>query len=483
MAGPGALSLPLPKGCVMDVVMLSRLQFAVTVFFHFIFVPLTLGLSMLLAIMETIYVRTGNEQYKRMAKFWGKLFLINFVLGVVTGITLEFQFGTNWANYSHGVGDIFGSLLAIEATLAFFLESTFIAVWHFGWDRIPKRVHCFAIWMVALAGNLSAVWIIIANGWMQNPVGSEFIAGKAALTDFFAVISNPFAWSQFFHTILASWMLAGFFVLAISAWHLVRKNEIDFFNRSFKMVAAWTLILAIGVAVHGHSHGMIVARHQPTKLAAMEAHWETGSSVPMYLLTLPNAAKRENYFNLLPIPGFLSFLSYGDFNAEVKGLNQLAPLDFAEFQAKTGYDPSVPVATMADGSEIIRPINPDDAIPPVLFTFLSFRLMVGLGGLFILLAGLAYAWRNSIGERPGFARILLYAIPLPYIAIMAGWTVAEVGRQPWIVYKLMLTVQGISSVPASSVALSLGAFIVIYGVLGVLDIYLLRRFAIKGPQA
>ena len=179
----------------MDVVLLSRLQFAVTVFFHFIFVPLTLGLSVLLAIMETIYVRTGNEQYKRMAKFWGKLFLINFALGVVTGITLEFQFGTNWANYSHGVGDVFGSLLAIEATVAFFLESTFIAVWHFGWDKVSKKVHCFAIWAVAVAGNLSAVWIILANGWMQNPVGSEFIAGKAILTDFFAVVGNPFGCS------------------------------------------------------------------------------------------------------------------------------------------------------------------------------------------------------------------------------------------------------------------------------------------------
>ncbi len=467
----------------MDVVMLSRLQFAVTVFFHFIFVPLTLGLSVLLAVMETIYVRTGNEQYKRMAKFWGKLFLINFALGVVTGITLEFQFGTNWSNYSHSVGDIFGSILAIEATLAFFLESTFIAVWHFGWERVSKRVHCFAIWAVAVAGNLSAVWIIIANGWMQNPVGSEFVAGKAILTDFFAVIGNPFAWSQYFHTILAAWMLSGFFVLAISAWHLVRKNEVDFFNRSFKMASAWTLALALLLAVHGHGHGMTVAKYQPTKLAAMESHWESASSAPMYLLTLPNEAKKENYFELLPVPGFLSFLAYGDFNAEVKGLKELAPLDFAEFQRKTGYDPAKPVAEMPDGSKLLRPMQPEEAMPPVLLTFLSFRLMVGLAGLFILLAALAWVWRDSIAERPGFARILLYAIPLPYIAIMAGWTVAEVGRQPWIVHKLMLTVQGISPVPDSSVALSLAAFIVIYGLLGVVDIYLLRRYAIKGPAA
>lgn len=465
----------------MDVVMLSRLQFAVTVFFHFIFVPLTLGLSVLLAVMETIYVRTGDEQYKRMAKFWGKLFLINFVLGVVTGITLEFQFGTNWANYAHGVGDIFGSILAIEATMAFFLESTFIAVWHFGWDKVSKKVHCFAIWMVAIAGNVSAVWIIIANGWMQNPVGSEFVNGRAMLSSFGEVVFNPFAWGMFLHTILAAWLLSMFFVLGISGWHLVRKNETDFFTRSFNMAAAGALILSVAIAVHGHTHGMTISKYQPAKLAAMESLWETSKPAPMHLLVLPDEANKRNYFELLPIPGFLSFLAYGDFNAEVKGINELAPRDFAEFQQKTGYDPSRPVTVMADGTEIHRPVKPEDTHPPVLVTFLSFRLMVGLGGLFLVVAGLAFMWRRSIAERPGFTRILLAMIPLAYLAIMAGWTVAEVGRQPWIVNKLMLTVQGISSVPASNVAVSLGAFIVIYGMLGALDIYLLRRYAIKGP--
>ena len=467
----------------MDVVMLSRLQFAVTVFFHFVFVPLTLGLSVLLAVMETIYVRTGNEQYKRMAKFWGKLFLINFALGVVTGITLEFQFGTNWANYSHGVGDVFGSLLAIEATLAFFLESTFIAVWHFGWERVSKRVHCFAIWMVGIAGNLSAVWIILANGWMQNPVGSEFIEGKAVLTDFFAVVSNPFAWSQFFHTVLAAWMLGGFFVLGISAWHLVRKNETEFFNNSFRLAAVFTLVMSVAVAVHGHSHGMTVTKHQPAKLAAMEALWDTKKSAPMYLLVVPDEANRRNLIEWFPVPGMLSFLAHGDFNAEVKGLNEQGPRDFTEFVEKTGYDPSTPVAVMADGTRIERPMNPEDAIPPVLLTFLSFRLMVGLGTLFPIVALLAFLWRGSIADRPRFSRLLTWIIPLPLVAIMAGWTVAEVGRQPWIVYKLMLTAQGISSVPASSVVTSLAAFIIIYGLLGTLDIYLLRRFARKGPAA
>lgn len=466
----------------MDVVLLSRLQFAVTVFFHFIFVPLTLGLTVLLAIMETIYVRTGNEQYKRMTKFWGKLFLINFALGIVTGITLEFQFGTNWANYSQGVGDIFGSILAIEATLAFFLESTFIAVWHFGWEKVSKKVHCFAIWAVAFAGNLSAVWIIVANGWMQNPIGSSFANGKAQLTDFWAVVTNPFAWSQYFHTITASWMLAGFFVLGISAIHLVRNKEKDFFERSFKLAAVWTLVFSILLPLQGHSHGVTVAKYQPAKLAAMESHWETKKSAPVYLLALPDEKNRRNYFEVLPIPGFLSFLATGDSSSEVAGLNQIGPKDFAEFAAKTGYNPANPVTIMADGEKVMRPLKAEDAIPPVLLTFLAFRFMIGLAILFPILAFLAFIWRDSIASRPGFARILTLIIPLPYICIMAGWTVAEVGRQPWIVNKLMLTVQGISSVPASSVALSLGVFIVVYSLLGVLDIYLLRKYALKGPD-
>lgn len=464
-----------------DVVLLSRLQFAVAVLFHFIFVPLTLGLSMLLAIMETIYVRTGNEQYKRMAKFWGKLFLINFALGVVTGITLEFQFGTNWSQYSAYVGDIFGSLLAIEATAAFFLESTFIAVWHFGWERVSKRVHLFAIWAVAVAGNVSALWIILANGFMQNPVGYHVVNDRVELASFLAVLSNPYAWGQFFHTIFGAWTLAGFFVLGISAWHLTRKNELDFFTRSFKIASIFTLIVTVLVAIQGHNHGMTVARLQPTKLAAMESHWETQKSAPMYLLVWPDEANRRNLIEAIPLPGVLSFLAHGDFSAEVLGLNDAARADFEEFVKRTGYDPTVPVVTMADGTQIMDPLTAETAMPPVLLTFLSFRTMVGLGTMFLGLALLAFVWRDSIPQRPGFARILVYAIPLPYIAIMMGWMVAEVGRQPWIVHKLMTTSQAVSPVPGSSVALSLLAFVVVYGLLGCAAIYLIRKYARKGP--
>ena len=344
----------------MDVVMLSRLQFAVTVFFHFIFVPLTLGLVVLLAIMETLYVRTGNEVYKRMVKFWGKLFLINFVLGVVTGITLEFQFGTNWSRYSEYVGDIFGSLLAIEATAAFFLESTFLAVWAFGWERVSKKVHLTAIWLVAIASNLSALWIILANGWMQNPVGYVIKNGRAELSSFFDVVTNPFAWSQYFHTIFAAWMLGGFFVLGVSSWHLLRKNELDLFKRSVRIAAPFTLILVLLLGLQGHHHAQIVAEMQPAKLAAMESHWETGTHVPMYLLTWPDQANRTNSIQALPIPSLLSLLAFNSPSAEVKGLDAF----------------------------------PADDIPPVLPTFLSFRFMVACAGLFVLLAIAAWWWRK-----------------------------------------------------------------------------------------
>jgi cytochrome d ubiquinol oxidase subunit I len=433
----------------MDVVMLSRLQFAVAVFFHFIFVPLTLGLSVLLAVMEALYVRTGEEVYKRMAKFWGKLFLINFALGVVTGITLEFQFGTNWSRYSEYVGDIFGSLLAIDATLAFFLESTFLAVWAFGWDKVSKKVHLFAICAVAFASNMSALWIIIANGWMQNPVGYVIRNGRAELDNFLTVLSNPFAWGQYFHTIFASWMLGGFFVLGVSAWHLLRRNEMDFFGRSFRIAAPFTLAFAILVAVQGHSHGNTVAEIQPAKLAAMESHWETGKGVPMYLLAMPDEKNEGNLVQAIGIPKLLSVLAFNDPDAEVKGLK-----DF-----------------------------PKEDRPPVLITFLSFRAMVGLGTLFPIVAGLAYLWRKRPEEKAWLLRVLPWLIPLPYIAIMAGWTVAEVGRQPWIVHGLMRTTDAVSPVPAASVATSLLAFTVVYTFLGVLDIYLLRKYAIKGPKA
>jgi cytochrome d ubiquinol oxidase subunit I len=432
----------------MDALMLSRLQFAVATFFHFIFVPLTLGLSILIAIMETVYVRTGDEDYRRMARFWGRLFIINFAIGVVTGLTLEFQFGTNWSRYSSYVGDIFGSLLAIEATLAFFLESTFLAVWIFGWNRLSPRLHCLSIWLVALASNLSALWILIANSWMQHPVGYTIRGGRAELTDFLAIVTQPFAIQQFFHTVSGAYILAGFFVMGISAYHLRRRQHIAFFTKSFRMALTFALIFSLAEIVQGHIHGGEVAKIQPTKLAAMESHWESQTGAPMWLFLIPDEKNERNLVELGRIPGALSMLAYHSSQASVKGLK-----DF-----------------------------PKDERPPVTLTFVAFRTMVGLGFLFALLTVVGWFKRNKLLESPGFLKVMLYAIPLPYIALQAGWIVTEVGRQPWIVYGLMKTRDAVSPIAASQVGVSLGAFILVYSLLGAAAFYLMIRYARLGPQ-
>ena len=432
----------------MDVVLLSRLQFAVATLFHFLFVPLTLGLSVLTAIFETIYVKTGDEEYKRMAKFWGKLFLINFALGIVTGITLEFQFGTNWSRYSQYVGDIFGSLLAIEATVAFFLESTFIAVWHFGWRRLSPKAHCITIWLVAVASNVSALWILLANGWMQHPVGYVMRNGRAELASFAAVVTNSFGWLEFLHTVSGAFILSGFFVMGVSAYHLLRKSNVSFFTRSFRVALTFALIFSLLEVVQGHIHGAEVAKTQPTKLAAMEALWETQARAPMALFLIPDAKHERNLVEIGKIPGLLSLLAYNNPHAVVKGLK-----DF-----------------------------PKDERPPVAITFWAFRLMVGLGMLFVLLTLVGWFLRNRLLESPWYLRVMLWAIPLPYLALELGWTVAEVGRQPWIVYGLMKTSQAVSPISSGQVGVSLVVFILLYGFLGLVDFYLLAKYARKGPE-
>ncbi len=431
----------------MEVLILSRLQFAAATFFHFLFVPLTLGLSILVAIMETKWVRSGDEEDKRMTKFWGKLFIINFALGLVTGITLEFQFGTNWSRYSAYVGDIFGSLLAIEATLAFFLESTFIAVWIFGWRRLSPKLHCVTIWLVAFATNLSAYWILSANAWMQHPVGYVIRNGRAELADFMEIITQRFAVIEFLHTVSAAYILAGFFVMGISAYHLLKKREVSLFTKSFRLALIFALVFSLFEVVQGHLNGAEVAATQPSKLAAMESHWKTQRQAPVYLFALPNPKGEGNLIEILPIPGALSMLAYHDPNAEVKGL--------ADFK-------------------------PEDR-PPVFLTFSAFKIMVGLGFLFVLLTVWGFFIRNKLSENPKYLRIMMLAIPLPYIAIETGWMVAEVGRQPWLVWNLMRTTAGVSPVDASQVAVSLVAFVLFYGLLGVVAFWLMARYAKKGP--
>ncbi|MBU2621081.1 MAG: cytochrome ubiquinol oxidase subunit I [Proteobacteria bacterium] len=431
----------------MDLVMLSRLQFATATMFHFLFVPLTLGLSIMIAIMETRYAGTGDKLYLSMTKFWGKIFLINFGLGIVTGITLEFQFGTNWSRYSAFVGDIFGSLLAIEASAAFFLESTLIGIWIFGWKKISRKAHAAVMWLIAGASTLSAVWIIIANSWMQHPVGYVLRNGRAELSDFSAVIFQKFAILQFFHTISAAYIVSAFFVMGVSAYHLLKKQSIQFFTRSFRIGLIFGLIFSIFTAIEGDMHGVHVAEVQPAKLAAMEAHWETTSRAPLNLFAIPDEKNERNFIEIGAIPGLLSFLGYHDINAEVKGLK-----DF-----------------------------PREERPPVLIPFLSFRTMVGLGTLFILLTIIGLLRRNRLLESPLYLKVMVLSIPLPYVAIEAGWVLAEVGRQPWIVYGLMKTSDAVSPLASSQVLVSLAAFIVIYGLLGVAGFYLIIKNATKNP--
>ena len=434
----------------MDVLMLSRLQFASTAFFHFLFVPLTLGLSLMIAIMETIYVKTGDEDYKRMAKFWGKLFIINFMVGVVTGITLEFQFGTNWSNYSAYVGDIFGSLLAIEASAAFYLESTFIAVWIFGWNRVSPKLHLASIWIVAIASNISAFWILTANAWMQHPVGYEIRNGRAELTDFMEIITQRYAFNELVHTLSAAYILGALFIIGVSAYHIMRKNEEEFFRKSLRIGVYFALIFSMVEIVQGHVNGAVVAEHQPTKLAAMEALWETTESAPQTLVLLPDEKNEKNYFEFIKLPGALSLLAFHDSKATVKGLKEW----------------------------------PEEERPPVLITFLAFRIMVGLGFMFPVIGvlGLLLLRKNKLFERfPILHWALIAAIPLPYLAIECGWCLAEVGRQPWIVYGLMKTSDAVSSIDVSQVAMTFGGFMVLYTIIGAIDFFLLFKYAKKGP--
>ena len=432
----------------MDALFLSRLQFAMATMFHFLFVPLTLGLSLLIAIMETKYVRTGDETYLRMTKFWGKLFLINFALGVVTGITLEFQFGTNWAQYSRYVGDIFGSLLAIEATAAFFLESTFIGVWIFGWKKLSAKAHATVMWLVFIGSNLSAIWILLANGFMQHPVGYVLRNGRAELESFSSVVTNGFAWMQFLHVIMAAYLVGSFFVMGVSAYHLLKKQHQEFFTRSFRMALPLAIVCSILIVAQGHLHGNEVAAVQPAKLAAMESHWKTETHAPLYLLTIPRLDGQGNIVQALPVPSALSILAYSNPAAQVKGLS-----DFPE----------------ADR-------------PPVLLTFLGFRIMVGIGTIMLLLMLAGWWKRKKIAETRWLLWIMPFAIPLPYIAAEAGWVLAEVGRQPWIVYGLMRTSDAHSPIATGQVGFSFFVLTALYALLGLAAYYLIFKFAKKGPK-
>jgi cytochrome d ubiquinol oxidase subunit I len=446
----------------MDPVILSRWQFALTTIYHFFFVPLTLGLGWFIAIWETIYVRTGNEAYKRMAKFWGKLFLINFAMGVVTGIVLEFQFGMNWSEFARFVGDIFGAPLAIEALLAFFLESTFLGIWIFGWDRLSKGLHAATFWMVVIGSNLSALWILLANGWMQSPVGYAIneATGRAELVDFGALVFNPRAWLFFWHTISAGFVTAAFFVLGISAYHLARKQNVDFFQRSFRLAALIGLVAAVMVGVAGHVQGTYLLEVQPMAAAASEALWDTADPAPFSVVAIFDATGKQEIWSL-KIPKALSLLYFFRTEGEVPGINQLQ----AEYEALYG---------------------PGDYVPLVALTFWTFRIMVGLGLLLIALGAYALymAMRNWPAKWARWLKWVVWVIPLPYLANTAGWILTESGRQPWIVHGLLKTENAVSpALGVGAVLISLIGFVLIYAVLMAVDVYLLVKYGKAGPDA
>lgn len=444
----------------MDAVTLARLQFAITTVYHFFFVPLTLGLVLLVAVMETIYVRSGNEAYKRMARFWGRLFLINFAMGVATGIVQEFQFGMNWSTYSRFVGDIFGAPLAIEALLAFFMESTFLGIWIFGWDRLSKGLHLTTIWLVVLGSHISAFWILVANSFMQEPLGYVVRNGRAEMTNFFALLTNPNLWVQFPHVVLAGWATGAFFILGISAYHLVKKiGDQQVFRRSLYIGLGVALVSSILIATTGHMQAQHMVQVQPMKMAAAEALWNSEEPASFSLFTIGNLDGTSEVFSIR-VPYLLSVLSYNNFSGKVEGINQLQ-------------------------AQYVQQYGSGNYVPPIPIIYWTFRIMVGVGALMILFAllGLFFLWRRSLERHQWFLWGLVAALFLPYFANSTGWIMTEVGRQPWIVFGLLQTVNAASpTVGVASVLTSLIVFTLIYGVLAVADVYLLLKYARKDAQ-
>ncbi|KGT48820.1 MULTISPECIES: cytochrome ubiquinol oxidase subunit I [Acinetobacter] len=501
-----------------SVVDLSRFQFAMTAMYHFIFVPLTLGLAFILAIMETTYVISGKEIYKDMTKFWGKLFGINFALGVTTGLTMEFQFGTNWAYYSHYVGDIFGAPLAIEGLMAFFLESTFIGMFFFGWDRLSKVQHLCVTWLVALGSNLSALWILVANGWMQNPVGSAFNyeTMRMELVDFAALIFNPVAQVKFVHTVSAGYVTGAIFVLAISSFYLLKKRDLPFARRSFAIAAIFGLASTLSVILLGDESGYEIGDVQKTKLAAIEAEWETEPAPAAFtLFGFPNQeTMRTDYAVKIPyVMGIIATRSVDtpvmgikDLMAEHEGrirngmlayeqLEKLRAGDqspelkaaFEQTQKDLGYGLLLKKYTpnVVDASDEQIKAAAKDTIPHVPSLFWAFRAMVASGFLMLLLfvlAAFAVAKRNA-ENKPWLLKFALFALPLPWIAAQTGWYVAEVGRQPWTIGEVLPTHLSASSLSTGDVMGSILALAAFYTILLIIEMYLMIKFARLGPSS
>jgi cytochrome d ubiquinol oxidase subunit I len=499
-----------------NLVDISRLQFAVTALYHFLFVPLTLGLAFILVIMESVYVLTDRPIYKDMTKFWGKLFGINFALGVTTGITMEFQFGTNWAYYSHYVGDIFGAPLAIEGLMAFFLESTFIGLFFFGWDRLSKQKHLLVTILMAVGSNLSALWILIANGWMQDPVGAAFNyeSMRMELTNFWEVIFNPSAQAKFVHTVSAGYVTASMFVLSISSYYLLKKRDMEFARRSFRIAAAFGFASAMSVIVLGDESGYTVSESQQTKLAAMEAIWRTEPApAGLNLFAIPDEATESNKYQV-QIPYVMGLIGTRSLTKEIPGIVQIkeknavritngilavtalerlrrdpadaaAKAQFEQYKGDLGFGLLLKKYTddvsQTTPDMILKATN--DTVPRVAPMFWTFRVMVALGFSFALLFTLAlyYSVKGTFVDKPWLLKWALWWLPMPWIAAEMGWIVAEYGRQPWTIYGYLPTHLSTSSLSAGSVYGSLAGFVAFYTGLLIVEVYLMLKFARQGP--
>ena len=496
---------------------LSRLQFAATAMYHFLFVPLTLGLSFMLVIMESVFVMTGRTVWRDMTKFWGTLFGINFAMGVATGIVMEFQFGMNWSYYSHYVGDIFGAPLAIEGLMAFFLEATFVGLFFFGWERLSRVKHLMVTFLVAIGSNLSALWILVANGWMQHPVGSAFNVDtmRMEITDFGAVLTNPVAQAKFVHTVSAGYVTGAIFVLSISAWFLLRGQHRALARRSFAVAAAFGLASSLSVVVLGDESGYTLTENQKMKLAAIEAMWETEEAPAAFtLFGFPDQDARETHAEI-KLPYVMGLIATRSLDGEVEGINdivadgayriksgvvarralrelQLNPADKVAQLAFETYEENLGHAMLLD-AVAVDPLNPtdreiqaaaDSLVPTIAPLFWSFRLMVALGMFFI--AATAYAFwlstTHQVEDKRWFLWVLAYSWPLPWVACELGWFVAEFGRQPWIIEGVLPTANAVSGLAVWEVGLTLAGFTALYAVLIFIEVRLMLKVLRQGPE-
>ena len=501
----------------------SRWQFAMTAIYHYMFVPLTLGLSFLLAIMETMWVRTGKAEWLNATKFWMKLFAINFAIGIATGLILEFQFGSNWSNYSWFVGDIFGAPLAIEGLFAFFLEATFIAVMFFGWNRVSRRFHLVSTWMVFIGSNISALWILVANAWMQNPVGMEFnpMTARNEMSDFWAVLLSPTAMSKFFHTVTSAYTLSACFVVGVSAWFILKKRHFEFARKSILLASVFGFLSIIATIFTGDTSAQDVTRTQPMKLAAMEGLNEGGKGAPFTLIgltctdpQLPSERMKTVKYGIT-IPKLLSFLGYHDFDAYVPGIQNIMDGYTSEdgkvypsieqrmangrlaIDALKTYKQAVKDKDDALASQSLQTLranfrdfgygylnSPYDTIPPVPLVFYSFRLMVGLGMLFVLLfiCSWWYAKKRKFEKFKFIPYLAIACVPLAYIASQCGWIVAEVGRQPWVVQNLMPTNVAITRIASGWVVTTFWMFAILFTLLLIAEIGIMFTQIRKGVK-